>query len=98
MTATLGKIYTLAEASEKLRISSRAVCKIARANGLCTIINREYLFSENDIVDIWNAKRCLLNSPAATAQTHGTSVVQFAGKAYSNLVEHAKKKKQRRSV
>lgn len=57
MTATLGPIYTLAEAAERLRTSRHAVAKTARRYGLCAVVGRDLRFTEADLVAIFDAMR-----------------------------------------
>ncbi|RUW40422.1 MAG: hypothetical protein E5W15_04290 [Mesorhizobium sp.] len=57
--------YTLAEASAHLRLTNRAVAKIARRHGLCMAVGRRLLFSEADIEGI---KDVLRVAPAAPRQ------------------------------
>lgn len=53
----LDKIFTAEEAAERLRITNRALIKFARDIGACSVINRKYLFSEADLLTIWQALR-----------------------------------------
>ncbi|OHV81733.1 helix-turn-helix domain-containing protein [Rhizobium sp. LCM 4573] len=57
MTAALDKIYTADEAAERLRLTNRAVIKIARKYGLCSRQGRNYLFSEADLLELWEVMR-----------------------------------------
>lgn len=54
---TLGKIYTLAEVAGHLRLTNRAVAKIARARGLCMVAGRTMTFTEEDVEGIKLAMR-----------------------------------------
>lgn len=54
---TLGKIYTLSEVAEHLRLTNRAVAKIAKAHGLCMEAGRTLTFTESDIDGIKQAMR-----------------------------------------
>ncbi|WP_391564523.1 helix-turn-helix domain-containing protein [Sinorhizobium meliloti] len=56
-TIPLDKIYTTDEAAERLRVSRRTVIKLGRDLGSCSVIGREYFFSERDLFDIWQAQR-----------------------------------------
>lgn len=62
-TEPLDTIYTTDEAATRLRVSRRTVIKLGRDLGSCTRIGRNYLFSERDILDIWQAQRAM---PTAT--------------------------------
>ncbi|WP_163269673.1 hypothetical protein [Chelativorans alearense] len=55
--APLDTIYTADEAAERLRITTRAIIKLGRDIGACSRYGRTYLFSEADILDIWQAMR-----------------------------------------
>lgn len=85
--AKIGAIYTLQEASARLRISERMICKTARAHGLCSQVGRTYLFSEEDIEGIWNALRAksLLSHP--TSQPSAAQVSVNASAAYVELLK-----------
>ena len=98
MAGPLGNIYTLQEAADQLRMTTRAVAKIAKREGLCTVDGRDLLFNDSDIVAIWNALRCPSNSSSAKDRTSGTSGVQSADRAFSNLLARATQKQQSRSA
>jgi hypothetical protein len=53
----LDTIYTADEAAERLRLTNRAVIKIARQYGLCSRQGRSYLFSESDLLALWEVMR-----------------------------------------
>lgn len=53
----LDRIYTADEASERLRISKRAIIAFGRNIGACAVASRKYLFSEADLLTIWQALR-----------------------------------------
>ncbi|WMT90963.1 hypothetical protein [Pelagibacterium sp. H642] len=55
--APLEKIYTLAEASERLRLNKNALARIARRTGHCSVTGRTVLFSESDLIAIWKGIR-----------------------------------------
>lgn len=57
MTEVLDKIYTAAEAAERLRLTNRALIKIARKSGHCSGARRDFLFSESDLLAIWQDMR-----------------------------------------
>ncbi|WP_457300031.1 hypothetical protein [Phyllobacterium sp. P5_D12] len=54
---TLENIYTLDEAAEKIRLKPRTLAKFAQDRGLCSVRGRAILFSEGDLVAIWEAMR-----------------------------------------
>jgi excisionase family DNA binding protein len=92
---SLGTIYTLEEAAEKLRLEKRTVAKIARKNGLCSLAGREYRFSEKDIIAIWDVIRCPLQS--SPVETSGISVARFTAKKSTNLRDFAMRQAQKKS-
>jgi hypothetical protein len=53
----LDQIYTADEAAARLRLSNRALIKIARKSGHCSRVGRDYLFSEADLLAIWQDMR-----------------------------------------
>lgn len=53
----LDTIYTAEEAAERLRLTSRGVIKLGREYGLCSRRGRDYLFSEADILELWQVMR-----------------------------------------
>ncbi|MBX4965463.1 hypothetical protein [Rhizobium binae] len=55
--APLDTIYTADEAAERLRLTNRGVIKLGKAYGLCSRRGRDYLFSEADILALWEVLR-----------------------------------------
>ena len=55
----LDKIYTAAEAAERLRTTRRIIIKVGRELGACSVFRGKYMFSEADLLTIWHAKRAL---------------------------------------
>lgn len=53
----LDKIYTAEEAAICLRLTNRAIIKIAKKYGYCSRSGRDYLFSEADLLAIWQVLR-----------------------------------------
>lgn len=53
----LEKIYTLEEAAERLRLNKNALARIARRTGNCSIFGRSVLFSDSDLLAIWQGMR-----------------------------------------
>ncbi|WP_192936596.1 helix-turn-helix domain-containing protein [Sinorhizobium medicae] len=60
--APLDKIHTTDEAAKRLRVSRRTMIKLGRDLGSCSVIGREYFFSERDLLDIWQARRAMPTS------------------------------------
>lgn len=65
--ALLDKIYTTDEAAERMRVTRRTMIKLGRDLGSCSVIGREYLFSERDLLDIWQAQRAMPTSSQGRA-------------------------------
>jgi hypothetical protein len=58
MTPTcLDTIYTADEAAKRLRMTQRGVITLGKRYGCCSRHGREVLFSEQDLVDIWQIMR-----------------------------------------
>lgn len=53
----LHKIYTASEAADRLRLTNRALIKIARRHGYCSRFGRDYLFSEAYLLAVWQILR-----------------------------------------
>ncbi|HEV7305187.1 helix-turn-helix domain-containing protein [Ensifer sp.] len=56
-TVPLDTIYTADEAAARLRLTNRGVIKLAKAHGLCSRSGRNYLFSESDLLALWEVLR-----------------------------------------
>ena len=50
-------IYTLAEAAQKLRLNKNALARLARRTGHCSQAGRTLLFSEDDLLALWEEMR-----------------------------------------
>lgn len=93
---SIGTIYTLHEAAERLRMTPRMVCKIARAHGLCSRVGRNYLFSEADIDGIWHAQReATIIILGITRNVAGATV---SSSSYDTLVNLPRNKKRKPSA
>ncbi len=57
MSFPLDKIHTADEAAERLRLTPRGLIKIARKHGHCSRVGRSYLFSDADLLAIWQDMR-----------------------------------------
>jgi hypothetical protein len=66
-TIPLDAVYTTDEAAERLRVSRRTMIKLGRDLGACSMIGREYFFSERDLLDIWQAQRATPTSSRGRA-------------------------------
>lgn len=58
-TVSLDTIYTTDEAAARLRVSRRTMIKLGRDLGSCSMMGRQYFFSERDLLDIWQAQRAM---------------------------------------
>lgn len=65
--ALLDKIHTTDEAAQRLRVTRRTMIKLGRDLGSCSMIGREYFFSERDLLDIWQAQRAMPTSSQGQA-------------------------------
>ncbi len=54
---THDKIYTADEAADRFRLPNRSAIKLARKHGYCSRFGRDYLFSEADLLALWQALR-----------------------------------------
>ena len=66
-TIPLDTIYTADEAAERLRLTNRGVIKLGRKYGLCSRRGRDYLFSEADMLALWEVLREPKRKPRAPA-------------------------------
>ena len=57
MSEALDKIYSLAEASERLRLNKNALARLGRRTGHCSVTGRTVLFSEADLLALWQEMR-----------------------------------------
>src|SRR5690606_11479829 len=67
----LGRIYTLGEAADYLRMTKNALARVARRSGHCSIAGRDLLFSESDLLANWDEIRW--RSQNSNAGRNGTS-------------------------
>lgn len=56
-TVPLDTIYTAAEAAKRLRLTNRDVIKLGKEYALCSRSGRNYLFSESDLLALWQVLR-----------------------------------------
>lgn len=87
--APLETIYTADEAAERLRLTNRGVIKLARQYGLCSRRGRDYLFSESDLVALWEA----LREPAKEARSIPLMPALSGARLAASLLELTKKRK-----
>ncbi|RVG87509.1 helix-turn-helix domain-containing protein [Sinorhizobium meliloti] len=92
-TMPLDKVYTTDEAAERLRVTRRTVIKLGRDLGSCSVIGREYFFSERDLLDIWQAQRAI----PTTSQGSAAKVTVFLSDVrLQRSLEQLTQKKRRR--
>ncbi|MDW9544270.1 hypothetical protein GOA55_19005 [Sinorhizobium meliloti] len=91
--APLDRIYTTDEAAERLRVTRRTMIKLGRDLGSCSVIGREYFFSERDLLDIWQAQRAI----PTTSQGGAAKVKVFlSGARLQHSLERLTQKKRSR--
>lgn len=92
-TIPLDTIYTADEAAERLRLTRRTIIKLGRDLGACSRVGREYLFSETDLLDIWQAQRAMPTS----SQGRAVKVKEFLSDVrLSESLQLLSRKKRRR--
>ena len=97
----LGRVYTLQEAAEYLRMKPRSVAKVAKRHGLCTINGRDLLFSDSDVLQVWDAMRCKADTSSSfsvRAPKTSTTAVLSEERLFSKLREQTTRKPQKRSA
>lgn len=72
-TLPLGKVYIADEAAARLRMTRRGVITLGRRYGCCSMNGREVLFSEQDLLDIWQ----IMRAPATSTKPPTTKAVAF---------------------
>lgn len=87
--APLETIYTADEAAERLRLTNRGVIKLARQYGLCSRRGRDYLFSESDLVALWDA----LREPAKEPRPRPIEPYLSSARIYEKLLKLTQKNK-----
>lgn len=93
----LNHIYTLDEAAERLRLNKRMVSKVARRVGACSRAGRDYLFTEDDLLEIWKAMRVEPTEGRVPARLIGPAAL-VEEKAYASLQARAAARKKNRNV
>lgn len=85
----LGRIWTLQEAAEYLKIGPRPLARIAKRVGACSVRGRSILFSDEDIKVVWNevraepkeSRRRPVSAPMSSFQLHKRLVALTAKKS-----------------
>lgn len=88
----LDTIYTADEAAERLRLTNRGVIKLAKEHGLCSRNGRDYLFSEADLLALWEVMR----EPAKSPRSVPMKAARSGHQLYRSLEEATRNKKRRR--
>ncbi|MGO4196903.1 helix-turn-helix domain-containing protein [Rhizobium sp. YAF28] len=88
-TIPLDTIYTAAEAAERLRLTNRGVIKLAKEYGLCSRRGRDYLFSEADLLGLWE----VLREPAKSQKPAPAKAYISDFRLYESLQKLTAKKK-----
>lgn len=89
MSERLNQIYTADEAAARLRLTNRGLIRLAKQYGLCSRRGRDYLFSESDLLAIWEVMREPAKEPKPTPLKPPMSDYQL----HKRLVELTRKKK-----
>lgn len=85
-TVPLDTIYTTDEAAERLRLTNRGVIKLGKEYGLCSRSGRNYLFSESDLLALWQVLREPPKAPTVKARVSDLRI-------YETLQKRTAKKK-----
>ncbi|TGR32971.1 MULTISPECIES: hypothetical protein [unclassified Mesorhizobium] len=82
--AGLGTIYTAKEAATRLKMTRRGVITLGKRYGCCSMHGRSVLFSEQDLLDIWQVMR----APATETKPVSARAVAFysADTSYKDLL------------
>ena len=91
MTASLDTIYTADEAAARLRLTNRGVIKLARQYGLCSRRGRDYLFSESDLLALWDVMR----EPAKELRSLRLKPALSGSRLDASLIALSRKKRRR---
>lgn len=87
------RLYTLAEASDILRLSTRGVAKIARRHGLCLVQGRKLFFEAKDIEAIKDDMRVEPKVPTLIKVEPSPSPYQVSERARAFLNQKKRRPK-----
>src|SRR5262245_57720128 len=79
----IGRVWKLDEVAAYLRIGKRTLTAIIKENFDHTLSLKKYLFSDADVISLWELARCRLNSTGARALGTSTSAGPSEGSVYS---------------
>lgn len=85
----LGRIYSLQEAADYLRVSKQAVARAANRHGIGARFGRDLSFNEVDVQQMWEAMRCHPNETGLQTAISRRD----ADRVYQNLVNSALSKR-----
>ncbi|MBZ9741028.1 MULTISPECIES: hypothetical protein [unclassified Mesorhizobium] len=88
----LGTIYTAKEAAERLRMTQRGVITLGKRYGCCSVHgDRRVLFSEQDLLDIWQ----IIRAPATAEKRATASAIAFytSDASYKDLLRTEQRKR-----
>lgn len=85
----LDTIYTADEAATRLRLTTRGVIKLGRQHGLCARRGRNYLFSEADLLALWE----VLREPAKGSWIPASKIYVPDFRLHESLAKLSRKKK-----
>ena len=88
----IGRIWTLQEAAEYLKMTPRALALIAKRVGACSVRSRSILFSDEDIKIVWEEIRAEPKEPRRRTVSSPMSSFQL----YKNLAALTAKKSRRK--
>ncbi|MBZ9874527.1 hypothetical protein LB542_27195 [Mesorhizobium sp. BR1-1-9] len=88
----LGTIYTAKEAAGRLRMTQRGVITLGKRYGCCSVHGgRKVLFSEQDLLDIWQ----IMRAPATAEKRVTASAIAFytSDASYKDLLRTDQRKR-----
>ena len=94
-----GKVYTMQEAAQMLRISRRALQDLIKVHRHYSLNGHKKLFSETDIHTLWEAMRCPSSSsiPAPAKRRSTPSVGRTSGSMWTEVQRRLKELRQSNS-
>lgn len=87
----LGTIYTAKEAASRLKMTRRGVITLGKRYGCCSLDGRNALFSEQDLLDIWQ----IMRAPATATKRATASAIAFytSDASYKDLLRTDQRKR-----
>lgn len=86
----LGRIFSLQEAADYLKVSKQAVARAASRSGAGSRFGRDLRFSDNDVKALWEAMR---TRPTGSIERHPVSMPFSEEKAWASLRKMAEAKR-----